>query len=637
MAFDIGVGGGKVVKVTEPTRALFASNLNGAIQYSLAHTIYKVLEVMGGAIGSFAAGFLVEFLERLEPDLVDHLKPLIEWILHIPGLPAELQELLVKMQTPTSQVEALLLTSLGTSAMSAISSSVLGSLLSPLTYWVNGLIRPNRPSPAEMHAGLWRGLIGQPQVNVWLKELGWQDEMHTAFPEILRPRLSEGALMAARHREITTPEAVLLELVHRGYNITDGQMLQKLSYRLLDEASLLRARRRDLLSITDWFHGMYHLGWNQADTATIMQMTDEIPGPGDLTRFMVRDVFNTAAVATYGYDEEFPEEYAKWMQVHGFKRDWAQAFWRAKWELPSLTVAYSMYHRNIISLPDLNYLLKVGDYPPFWRTKLIQNAYTPFTRVDVRRMYGLQILDVDGVYRSYRDIGYDDEKARALTQFTVKYEDESGGNKLDKYRGMSYNLVEQAYRKEVISLAEAVKQLQDIKMPADDVDILARLMEAKKQLDDIPDWGTEHSKDFKSIVEQAYTRRLIGRGEATAAFQALNMAPRVIEFVLAVADYNYAQAISNKAIKIIGDAYANRSIDRGQAVAQFGKLGLPATLQEQHLMEWDLDRNLRSKRLSAAQYAKAHNGGLINMAQYRDNLAGLGYPDSDIDLLVKMT
>jgi len=188
MAFDLSVGGGQVVKVNEPTRAMFPDNLNGAVQYSLAHVLYKILEVMGGSLGSFAAGFLVQFLERLEPALVERLTPLIDLLLSMPEMPVEFKDFLVKLKTPTSQADAVLLSAFGGSVASGIASSVIGVLTSPVVHGLNRIIRPERPSPNVIFPMAWRETIAPSELNIWLAEQGWSDKVIKAFDEILRPR-----------------------------------------------------------------------------------------------------------------------------------------------------------------------------------------------------------------------------------------------------------------------------------------------------------------------------------------------------------------------------------------------------------------------------------------------------------------
>lgn len=144
-----------------------------------------------------------------------------------------------------------------------------------------------------------------------------------------------------------------------------------------------------------------------------------IPGISDLIRFMVREAFDDNISAKFGYDAEYPDRVNEFLTKNGLDPDWGKRYWRAHWELPSPTQAYEMLHRGLITVSDLESLLKTADYPPFWRDKLVAISYNPFTRVDVRRMFRLGILDHDGVFKSYKDIGYDNDHAEKLTQFTV--------------------------------------------------------------------------------------------------------------------------------------------------------------------------------------------------------------------------
>jgi hypothetical protein len=57
---------------------------------------------------------------------------------------------------------------------------------------------------------------------------------------------------------------------------------------------------------------------------------------------------------------------------------------------------------------------------PGWRDELIQISYTPFTRIDIRRMNRVGVLSSEDVYEAYLDIGYSPEKARQLQDFVKR-------------------------------------------------------------------------------------------------------------------------------------------------------------------------------------------------------------------------
>jgi len=92
----------------------------------------------------------------------------------------------------------------------------------------------------------------------------------------------------------------------------------------------------------------------------------------------------------------------------------------------------------------------------------------------------------------------------------------------------------------------------------------------------------------------------------------------------------------NAQLKETGDAYVSRGINRSDVMNQLGALGIPSEMVNQSLAAWDIERNTRSRRLSEAQYRKALGNDLINVAEYMENLRGIGYTEYDLWLLAAM-
>jgi len=133
----------------------------------------------------------------------------------------------------------------------------------------------------------------------------------------------------------------------------------------------------------------------------------------------VREAWRDDVAQKWGYDSDFPGEFGAEMQRAGDTEGWAKRYWRAHWELPSLNTVLEMLHRGVVTDEEFNEYLRIADYPSGWRDRISKVAYTPYTRVDTRRMYRYGVLDETGVYDTYRDIGYDHEHAVAMTEFTV--------------------------------------------------------------------------------------------------------------------------------------------------------------------------------------------------------------------------
>lgn len=463
MAMHLDVSGGRTVVVTEPNRGQFPDNLGGAFEYTLSHVIYKTLEIMGGALGSFMAGVLVNFLDRIEPELVDYVAPILDLMLALDDLPTDLRTFLQGVRDPHGQAGAALLAGIGTQAGGAILGNVLGSLLAPVTHALNRQIHPSRPSPAESFALRWRGLLDPETSHHWLDDIGLPDVIKDNIGEVIRPRAGAGDLIAHAWREYQDPERVRPELRLRGY---------------LDE-----------------------------DIDKLIKLSTFLPGTGDLVSMAVREAWRDDIAAKYGYDADFPAEFAQYAAKRGMSADWCKRYWRAHWSLPGPTMAREMLHRTDMSLDDYETLLRIADYPATFRRWMTEVAYTPFTRVDVRRMYKVGVIpDIAGVIEAYKDIGYNDEKAGKLAEFTImEYgEDERDATKAD---------VVAAYSLGRLSAAETTTILLDLGYQSWIVDLYL----ARADLKESNALAAEVIKHTKTM----YTNRQISRTDAVAKLAAL--------------------------------------------------------------------------------------------------------------------
>jgi hypothetical protein len=145
----------------------------------------------------------------------------------------------------------------------------------------------------------------------------------------------------------------------------------------------------------------------------------------------VKEAFDESTISRFKLAENLPGEFVEWAGKQGLSEEWARRYWIAHWQLPSPSQVFEMLHRlrpgtssNTITAGDVDSYLKAADYSPFWRDRLKEISYSPFTRVDVRRMYKTGTLTEAEVKEAYLDLGYDDKKAQALTEFTIVFEAE---------------------------------------------------------------------------------------------------------------------------------------------------------------------------------------------------------------------
>ena len=238
-------------------------------------------------------------------------------------------------------------------------------------------------------------------------------------------------LLQMIRRNPKSAEAYRAMIPEDGYNdvLVDG--FDNLVNQLLSAREYIAANRRGILSFAELDSKLISLGIEDSDITTIKALFDVIPSPSDLITMAVREAFDENFISQYKTAEDVPPALTEWAAKQGLSAEWSRRYWIAHWQLPSPQQVFEMLHRlrpgttdTPIVSDDVKNYLKAADYSPFWRDKLEAISYNPYTRVDVRRMYKTGVLTEAQVKEAHLDLGYDDEHAQALTQFTIAYEAE---------------------------------------------------------------------------------------------------------------------------------------------------------------------------------------------------------------------
>ncbi|GAJ10812.1 unnamed protein product, partial [marine sediment metagenome] len=177
---------------------------------------------------------------------------------------------------------------------------------------------------------------------------------------------------------------------------------------------------------------------SEPDVDYMMRVTEVIPSAGDIIRYAVREVYTPDIAKAFGQFDELgvsageidgvlsgaitkpsldPEGVlakaesdieAAGLPPATFTKEWA-----AHWLLPSILQGFEMLHRGVIPFKStgtqalsLERLMIALDIMPAWREPLKDISYNPFTRVDVRRMHKIGVLDEEAVFTAYADVGF---------------------------------------------------------------------------------------------------------------------------------------------------------------------------------------------------------------------------------------
>jgi len=453
-------------------------------------------------------------------------------------------------------------------------------------------LTPARPDPSMGWRMFFTSDISREKIESALKDAGWDDEYIGA-----------------------------LEKAHRRYT---------------EAGDALALLRRGEIDQAGFFDRLAQNGFDSQAMVDLATLKDVIPGPTDLVRMALREAFRDDVAAQWSYDEDMPPEFTTWMQKQGYKPEWAQKYWRAHWALPSTLQGFEMRHRDVIDDGELETLLRISDIPRKWRENLTKIAYRPLTRVDVRRMHDMGVLSDDEVKRSYKDLGYDDQNAQRMLDFTIAYNARTGSSELTEYKDLTRSVIVQAYKKGVISQDQAETRLMEIGYEMEGIGILLSLADWQQDVEDAPDYMAEYSKDIRAIVEKAYSQRVLSNAEAKETLIGVGYSETESTYLLTAVDFWWGMDQSAEVLKTIGDAYVKRGINRADALDSLGRFGISSDSMQQKMSEWDIQRDMRSRRLTESQYRKALQSEIISMSEYMENLRGLGYTEYDIWILATM-
>lgn len=231
------------------------------------------------------------------------------------------------------------------------------------------------------------------------------------------------------------------------------------------------------------------MGLDSDKRKQLITLATSIPSVSDFIRFAVREVFTPNTAQAYGLFEDYPTELTKQVKLCGLSPDYAKYFWAAHWELPSYTQGVDMYHRQIIDYDELTLLLKSLDVMPYWRDKMIKLSEMNFTRVDVRRMYQLGVMNDQEVVRAYRDLGYSQDKATKMMEFT-----KSSTKKAAKSSTAAEII--NAFEAGIYSQGEVTEKLKSLGYKQDSIDVKLKLSQYKKDHKYLTQYLTSLKKVF---------------------------------------------------------------------------------------------------------------------------------------------
>ena len=237
----------------------------------------------------------------------------------------------------------------------------------------------------------------------------------------------EGFLADALHKRFLSPEAYTTIMKSLGFDEGRAGLIDQTSKPAIALGAIAAAERRGILDERNALEQYQRHGLTDEQIHTVRETTKFFPTPNDIILWLAREVFEPESVALLGLLDDFDTLDQSLFEKAGVSADQVRNFWIAHWQHPSFMQMREMILRSkdfgIIDKPEeadriLDVWFKTVEIPPIWRKAFRDTFFQPYTRVDIRRMWDMGVLDDEEAVRAYREIGFDETKARTLLQFT---------------------------------------------------------------------------------------------------------------------------------------------------------------------------------------------------------------------------
>lgn len=406
-------------------------------------------------------------------------------------------------------------------AVGTASAQALSPLFTLLSYKVNEKYPYAKADIDAYIESYIRGNISEAVLRSNLRELGLDDFVVNILINNRINFAGAGDYIEAYIRGNISHEELTKHLGKLGFKPHTVDLLVKNRKQLLNVGDIQALYNRGEISEAEAKKRFAEMGFDSKDQDALIKLAGYIPTVSDFIRMAVREVFSPAVAEKYGQFEDYPEELTKFAKMAGLNPEYAKYYWAAHWELPSYTQGVEMYHRGIISYDELKTLLRSLDVMPYWRDKLIKLAETPFTRVDVRRMYQLGVLSFDEMVRAYMDLGYSQEKATQLAEFTKL-------DNAEEERNLTKTEITTLYNQGTITREEATEFLKSIGYPEEHIELILSLEDLRI--------ARERLNAIKSTVQKRYVRGFIDRNDVVVLLSKEGIPAREIDKLISAWD-----------------------------------------------------------------------------------------------------
>jgi hypothetical protein len=409
-------------------------------------------------------------------------------------------------------------------------------------------------------------------------------------------------------------------LAMQGFSEQEAKNLLYLTENRLAVGDYVSLLRRGIISEEEFNNLCFEIGYTPYYTELIKKVSMFFPGVQDLVTFAVREVYSPEIREEYQLDEDLPQKFIEEAHKAGLPEEQAKNYWAAHWVLPSAQMGYEMFHRGIISEEELETLLRTLDYMPYWRDKLIQMSYEPLTRIDIRRMFGMGVITEEDVYKAYKDLGYSDENAKRLTDFTIL-------NENDENEGLTRNNIINSYIGDMITEEECIEYLKSLKYSEKVIDFYIAQANYTKITEEI-------MGEIKNL-QTLYMTGTLTIEDVEIELNKLNLPANYIKAILKKYFYNLAEKVKMPEKSDLLNWLDLGIINDKEFATYMNRLGYQTKEITFYLTQFALEKDIKKKKyLPITTYLTWVASQIITAYEFKEIGLEMGYSEKDLDRLL---
>ena len=454
------------------------------------------------------------------------------------------------------------------------------------SYWLNRSLPNQLPDPSILAIANVRGTLSDLDYAEQMTSLGFDFTTSGLYKVGLYQWLNGTQLVMLKWRNKLSDDEFYAEAKKIGFAIHEINSLETTLRGLPPAQQLIMVKWRTDMPDVEFYAEAERIGWGKKEIDDLAKTFEAIPSAQDVIAFAVREVYTPEIAEAFGQYEGGEAVYNQAesdIKAIGMSKPTFTKYWAAHWALPGIREGYEMLHRDVIKGDELDRLMVALDIMPFWRDKLKLISFNPYTRVDVRRMHKIGILTIEELKRAYMDLGYDDEHAQGMTDFTIKYNYEPPQN-------------------ELTSAEVEVAKERDL---------------------------------TKADVLNGYKTALLEVNEVKEALATLGYSDDEIDYYLAKIDYAKEKDETDTYLKNYHDAYLKNVMSYNEMTDKLDELNLTGARKVFLLKMWDLEKLTKTNKPTKSELMTFFRKEIIDEPTLKTELAGLGYSERYVNWYIE--